>query len=200
MVTNLSNEIPLCDNWDPDTLKSPAQPITPIRIERPASEPLTTARQMAVDVPTTVTGRTDSFIDDLIRIFLDTAKNRRTQPHAVPLAIHATSQPHLGAGKPIQGRGLLSGPKLIAVGTPAEVQIVLGWDLNTRSLTILLPHDKFEAWSEDLRLIVQVGKASFGELESTVGRLNHAAYVIPLARHFLNRIRLRIKDRRHKNQ
>jgi hypothetical protein len=200
MVTDLSNEIPLCHDWDPKTLRSPAQPITPTPVELPADEPMLLAQPMAVVVPTTVTGRTDSFIDDLIRVFLDTPTNREREPHAVPLAIHVTSRPHLGIHEPVMRRGLLSDPKLIAEGTPAEVQIVLGWALNTRSLTILLPFDKFEAWSSDLRAIIKPGKTSFGELESTIGRLNHAGYVIPLSRHFLTRLRLRILTRRHKKQ
>jgi hypothetical protein len=46
-------------------------------------------------------GQTDSFINDLIRVFLDTPKNRKREPHAVPLAIHITSRPHMGPAKPI---------------------------------------------------------------------------------------------------
>jgi hypothetical protein len=65
---------------------------------------------------------------------------------------------------------------------------------------ILLPFDKFEAWTRDLHSIVETGKAAFGELESTAGQLNHSGYVIPLSRHFLNRLRLRINNRRPKNQ
>ena len=151
---------------------------------------------MAVHVPTNVTGRTDSFIDDLIRVFLDTPANREREPHAVPLAIHVTSRPHLGPNEPVTRRGLLSDPKLIAEGTPAEVQLVLGWSLNTRSLSILLPPDKFEAWSSDLHTIIRNGTASFDELDSTVGQLNHAGYAIPLSRHFPNCLRLRILVRR----
>jgi hypothetical protein len=127
MVTNLSNEIPLCDDWDPSTLRSPSQPITPTPIELPKNQPISLAKPMAVHIPTNVTGRTDSFIDGLIRVFLlDTPTNREREPHAVPLAIHVTSRPHLGPDEPITQRGLLSDPKLIAEGTPAEVQIVLG--------------------------------------------------------------------------
>jgi hypothetical protein len=70
----------------------------------------------------------------------------------------------------------------------------------TRSLIILLPPDKFEAWSSDLQTITRNGTASFGDLDSTVGRLNHAGYSIPLSRHFLNRLRLRILVRRPKRQ
>ena len=200
MVTDLSNEIPLCKDWDHDTLRSPDQPETPSPSCLPDEVPLAKAMPMAVHVSTTVTARSDSFIDDLIRVFLDTPWNRAREPHAVPLAIHVTSRPHAGPDEPIKRRELMSKPKLIAEGGPAEDQIVLGWTLDTRSLLVILPFDKFEAWSGDLKVIIAERKGTFGQLETTVGRLNHAAYVIPLSRHFLNRIRLRIKVRKHKKQ
>jgi hypothetical protein len=106
----------------------------------------------------------------------------------------------MGDNEPVKRRDLLSEPKLLAEGTPEESQIVLGWILNTRLLQILLPPDKFEAWSTDIRAIVWDRRATYGDLESTVGRLNHVAFIIPLARHFLSRLRLRIRQRRHKNQ
>jgi hypothetical protein len=77
---------------------------------------------------------------------------------------------------------------------------VLGWLINTRLLLIILPFDKFEAWSSDITVILLHKRVKYGELESTLGRLNHVGYIIPLARHFLNRLRLRIRQRRHKNQ
>jgi hypothetical protein len=200
MVTDLSNEIPLCQEWDHDELRNPDQPDTPTPSLLPEEEKLERAMPMAVHVPTNVTARSDSFIDDLIRVFLDTPLNRARQPHAVPLAIHVTSRPHAGNAEPIKRRELVSQPKLVAEGGPAEAQIVLGWTLNTRSLLVILPSDKFEAWSADLRLIIEERRGTFGQLETTVGRLNHAAYIIPLSRHFLNRIRLRIRVRKHKNQ
>ena len=200
MVTDLSNEIPLCREWDHESLRSPDQPETPVPTVLPDEVPIARAMPMAVHVPTNVTARSDSFIDDLIRVFLDTPRNRAREPHAVPLAIHVTSRPHAGAAEPVPRRELVSQPKLIAEGGPAEVQIVLGWTLNTRSLQVILPSDKFEAWSNDLQEIIAERKGTFGQLESTIGRLNHAAYIIPLSRHFLNRIRLRLRVRRHKNQ
>ena len=145
MVTDLSNEIPLCEEWDHTTVRSLAQPETPAPIMLPPSTPIAQARTIAFHIPTTATARTDSFIDDLIRVFLDTPLNRAREPHAVPLAIHVTSRPHMGEAEPVKRRGLLSAPKLEAEGTPAEVQIVLGWNLNTRLLLILLPDDKYEA-------------------------------------------------------
>jgi hypothetical protein len=98
---------------------------------------------MAVHVPTTITAQTDSFIDDLICVFLDTHQNRAREPHAVPLAIHITSRPHMGEAEHMKHRGLLSTPKLAAKGTPAEKHIVLGWLLHTCLLLILLPSNKY---------------------------------------------------------
>ena len=200
MVTDLSNEIGICDMWDPTVLRSPAQPETPEPVLVDESVPLAQARPTSVQVPVQATGRTDAFIDDLIRVFLDTKQGREREPHAVPLAVHVTSRPHAGKEEPVPRRPILSVEKLIAEGTPAEVQVVLGWDLDTRRLLILLPHDKYVAWSSDLETIVESGRVTFGELETLLGRLNHAGYIIPLSRHFLGRLQSRLKIRRSKNQ
>ena len=200
MVTDLSNEISLAKEWDHNSLRSLAQPETPPPVLLPPTIEVARAMPLAVSIPTTVSARTDSFIDDLIRVFLDTPENREREPHVVPLAIHATSRPHMGDSEPIRRRGLLSKPKLEAEGAPAEVQIVLGWTLNTRLLLVILPADKFMAWTADIRALLLDKRGTFGEIESTIGRLNHVCFIIPLARHFLNALRRRIANRRHKNQ
>jgi hypothetical protein len=117
---------------------------------------------LAVSIPTTVTARTDGCIDDLIRVFLDTATNREREPHAAPLAIHVTSRPHGGDSEPLRRRGLVSAPKFVAEGGM----------LNTRLLLIILPLDKFEAWSANIRKILADKRGTYGELESTLGQFN----------------------------
>jgi hypothetical protein len=88
MMTDFSNEIPLCKEWDHIKLWSLEQPNTPVPIMLPNKIPMAKTMPMAVHILTTVTARTDSFIDDLIQVFLDTPLNRAWEPHAVPLAIH----------------------------------------------------------------------------------------------------------------
>lgn len=78
--------------------------------------------------------------------------------------------------------------------------MVLGWALETRRLIVKLPGDKFIAWSVDIAEILRTGTVTFGDLESCVGRLNHAAYVIPLSRHFLGRLYARITPAKPKRQ
>ena len=143
----------------------------------------------------------DDFIDDLINVFVDTPANCRIQPHVVPLAIHITSRPHAGDdSEPVIRRPLLSPAKLLAEGSPAEIQIVLGWKINTRRLTISLPDDKFTAWSADLTKIHVRKSCLYHELDELVGRLNHTSFVLPVTRHFLGRIREGLSPRQHKKR
>jgi hypothetical protein len=90
---------------------------------------------------------------------------------------------------------LLSLEKAEAEGTPNEVLIVLGWLLDTRRLLISLPQDKFITWTNDLKAIINPLRESKGfisgkTLESIEGPFQHVATVIPLAGHFLNRVRV----------
>ena len=204
MVTDLANELTRCLRWDPEVTFSPAQPMAPEPKLLPSQIPLAQARKMSVLVPRTDGGIVDGFIDDLISVFLDSPRNRIRHTQAVPLAMHPTSRPHAGQERePLPRREILSQAKLEAEGSPSEVQIVLGWRIDTRRLLISLPEDKFRAWSEDVtRIWNTVGRCLRAEVESLVGRLNHTAGVIPQARHFLGRIRQALgpsdgKRRRH---
>ena len=77
------------------------------------------AMPLAVAIPTTLTA-SDSFIEDLIWVFLDTPLSREQKPHAAPLEIHLTSRPRMGTAEPVNCQGTASAPKLEAEGAPAE--------------------------------------------------------------------------------
>ena len=91
--------------------------------------------------------------------------------------------------EPVPRRPLLGPEKLEAEGRSSETQIILGWEIRTRPFVVALPFDKHKAWKEDLEVLIANRKGTQQELESTIGRLNHASHVIPLSRHFLNEIR-----------
>jgi len=192
-LTDVANELS-CSDYDPAQFSSPTvqpehlQPRSPF----PDDAPFATAIPPAVEVPVTLTSRKDCFIDDIIAVFLATKRNLHREGHTVPLAVHVLSRPHAGsAHEPIQRRPLLGPEKLTAEGRASELAIVLGWLLNTRQLLLSLPDDKYKAWSADIDELLQQHSTTIKALESTIGRLNHAAYVIPLSRHFLNRLRAR---------
>ena len=70
---------------------------------------------------------------------------------------------------------------------------MLGWKLDARGLLLLLPFDKYLAWAQNLSDIIRTGTVTLKQLESLIGRLNHAGYVVPLCRHFLTRLRRRLE-------
>jgi hypothetical protein len=131
MVTELVNEISMCDVWDPEVLHSPDQPVTePVRLDPliPHDAP---ARPMAVIVPPLESGKADDFIDDVIDTYVDTPGNLACKPHIVPLTMYVTCRPHAGEQEPILWCAILSTAKILAKGSPAEQQIALGWLLDT---------------------------------------------------------------------
>jgi hypothetical protein len=75
---------------------------------------------------------------------------------------------------------IISAKKLKAEGTFEEVKIALGWEINTRNLLISLPADKYKRWTEEIKRMIASSKTSHDSLESTIGRLNHVAGIMPM--------------------
>ena len=191
MLTDLANELAMSD-YDPALGKSPTvEDIhTEVRETEDPTTPIGEAYLPALEVSSVSDSFRDCFIDDIIDCHLDTPRNRRRAAHIVQMAVHVMSRPHAGDDKePVPRRPLLGPEKLAAEGRSSERQIVLGWEIRTREFTVALPRDKHHAWKEDLKSVIVRKEASRAETESLIGRLNHASYVIPLSRHFLNEIR-----------
>jgi hypothetical protein len=193
MLTDVANELAMSD-YTPDLGKSPTVEDSHMEVretEDPDS-PIGEAYLPALEVGTTSDSFRDCFIDDIIDCHLDTPRNRRRAAHIVQMSVHVMSRPHAGDDEePVPRRPLLGPEKLAAEGRSAERQIVLGWEIRTREFTVALPRDKHHAWKEDLASVIARRHASRQETESLIGRLNHASYVIPLSRHFLNEVRLK---------
>ena len=192
MVTDLSNELPLIPDWDPETLHSPLQPAVPPPEYVSDSVPLGQAKPMAVNIPTTGLGWGDMFIDDIIKVFINRLEQIQKHGASAPLAIHTAMRLSTGESEPVPHRQTLSMSKLAAEGTPKEIQVVLGWLLDTRRLILALPQDKYLAWKSDIKQLLDSGSVNKQQLKTIIGRLNHAAYVLPLSRHFLSNLRERL--------
>ena len=107
---------------------------------------------------------------------------------ATPLVIHTLCRP-LADYEPIPREKPLTLNKLLAKGGLSETKTILGWDIDTRRLTIALPNHKFIAWDNELKTLISSKRCPTKSLECLIGRLNHTGYIIPSARHFLSRIR-----------
>jgi hypothetical protein len=77
-----------------------------------------------------------------------------------------TSRPHAGDGaEPTLCRAILSLAKLIAKDSPAEIQIVLGWRIDTRRMLMALPQDKYDNWAGAISQIIAHMYCTRDELE-----------------------------------
>jgi len=95
----------------------------------------------------------------------------------------------LNLDDPIPRSHIISQKKLVAEGQLEECKTILGWSINTRTLSISLPLDKHKKWSIQLIEILSAKRVSSKQLEILVGRLNHMGSILPMMRHFLNRLR-----------
>ncbi len=187
MCTDLANDILHCQDWDSLTLSSPHASKLSDPILQPIEMEFKQAKSLDVDIPLDTWGRVDDFIDGEIAIVPDLQNNRNRAIQAMLLAIHVICRP-LAPNEPILRDDCLSLGKLAEEGTLSECLMILGWNINTRLLTIALPSKKFKHWNADLRDIISARKFSYKKLESTLGRLNHAATACPIMRYFLHHI------------
>ena len=118
----------------------------------------------------------------------DIGDNAERCAAAVPLAVHLISRP-TDPAEPIPRDDILSLKKLAGEGKMEEIKIILGWEINTRALTISLPEAKYVAWTRDISHFLQQSSVRAKTLETNIGRLNHVGFTIPMMRHFLNCLR-----------
>ena len=130
----------------------------------------------------------DGYIDDLLTIILDNPKLIKRGSQAVPLMCHVIFRP-VHKNETLPRSDILNKTKLIAEGIPSEQKTFLGWNIDTRRMRLSLPKSKALRWINEIDKLLQNQKTKHKELESMLGKLNHAAFLIPLSRYFLNRIR-----------
>ena len=130
----------------------------------------------------------DGYIDDLLTITLDDPDLVTRGSQAIPLMCHTIFRP-VHKNEPLPRTNILSKAKLIAEGMPSEQKTFLGWIIDTRRMRISLPKLKAFRWISEIDNLLTSKKSKHKDLESILGKLNHAAFLIPLSRYFLNRIR-----------
>jgi hypothetical protein len=101
----------------------------------------------------------------------------------MPLIFHAFAR-SLNPDESTPRLDLISLKKFQAEGKLEEVKTVLGWIINTRTLLISLPVDKYSKWSNQISLILSSTRENSKQLEILFGRLNHVASIQNVLRHF----------------
>jgi hypothetical protein len=147
-------------------------------------------KELIVDIEIDPKGIHDIYINDMIplTVNLPGIDNLERCKAAALLAIHATACPN-HPNEPIPREEMEARNKLSAEAGLEEQKVILGWHLNFCQLIILLPHNKFIAWTESINEILSHGTSTVKELETTIGRLGHLGTIIPFVYHFLSRLR-----------
>jgi hypothetical protein len=196
VVTDLANDLVRWNGWDPQQFKSPHQALLltdeavdndrgEIRPDDAFAEP----EFFAVDEPEDDMARFDCYLDDIFGAFMDREAERSAA--AIPLALPIEGRPHDPNRRESFPRDdILAIPKFLAEAKPSERKVILGWIVDTRKLSVALPQDKFKMWTKSVEDILRRHKSPIPEkeLETLMGRLSHASYGIPYARHLTGRL------------
>ena len=185
---DLANMLLSHSTWDPNTLHSPIQLQIPPPVIMSDDVPFHPGRPLMVQIPINQLGKADVFIDDIVTVALGTEAYIQNADSAVPLAIHILGRP-VAPNEPIPRQDLICLKKLEAEGRLEEKKTVLGWNINTRLLTINLPHYKYKVWKASIVEILQNRFVRFKELETLLGRLTHLCVIMPHILHFLGNLR-----------
>ena len=197
VITDLANDLVRRADWDETVWRAPQQHLlaTYRAVDNDCgfigpAEPLRPAFEMSIDTSLR-DGHPiyDCYLDDLFGVGRE--RDRLRAEAAVPMALHFLVGRPVAPGESFPRDALLSESKILAEAKASERKIILGWVVNTRAFTVSLPADKeHKTWVTDLRnLRNQPGRrANAKALESTIGRLSHAAFVVPNARPFMGRL------------
>ncbi len=199
-IQDLANKILFDNNWDPQTDYAPSQHLIPDMELLDDFIPFTDGAKLIVDIPIDPRGIGNTYIDDLIQttVVINGTDKALQCKRATLLAIDTCARPK-HPHKPIPCKDMEAQNKLQVEEGLEEQKTVLGWFLDTRRLLVQLPKNKFVAWANLIKLVIQRGTTMTKEVKSIIGRLGHLGMAIPFVHHFLSRLRdlqKRAKSRR----
>jgi len=186
-ITDIGNSLLLNQAWDHHSLFDKISDSLDHPLDLPPNTPFHQARDLSVKIPENDAGKIDIFIDDSIGVAPDIGEAPLRVVRAIPLAIRSISRP-LSSEEVIPRKDIISLKKLRAEGQLSESKTILGWLINTRTLTISLPEIKASVWYQEIEAIIEEGRVHYKRLESLLGRLNHIAYILSPMRHFMGRL------------
>ena len=176
------------NTWDPEELFNPNENI-PLDIDYvDSSVKIENVKKVIFENRKTKKSYIDGYIDDLLTIILEELNLLKKGLHVIPLICLILFRP-VHKNEPILRTDILSKAKLIAEGMLAERKTFLGWIIDSRRMRVYLPQLKTLRWINELDELLSLERVRQKQLESMLGKLNHAAFIIPLSRYFLNRLR-----------
>jgi hypothetical protein len=185
-ITDIGNSLLINQLWDHKSLYEDISLPLEVPLSLPEEIPFAQAKTVSVNIPAVDTSKIDIYIDDSIGVAPDIGETPSRVARAIPLAIRTMARP-LSLDDVLPRKDLISMKRLQAEGQLSEVRVILGWEINTRSLSIAIPEHKATAWIKDIESIIETGQSNYKLLESLLGRLNHVAGILTPMRHFMGR-------------
>ena len=142
MVCDYLNLLIQCKSWNPSSLHLTTVDVPTTPIVLPSSVPFAPALPICVPAFVPDAGLVDVCLDYFITLGLLQPPTADHLAYAVPVMIETLARP-LAPSVPLLLSVLISQKKLTAEGHQSELQTVLGWSINTRSLMISLPRHKW---------------------------------------------------------
>jgi hypothetical protein len=70
-----------------------------------------------------------------------------------------------------------------------ETKVISGWLIDFHGLLIILPDNKFKAWTAAIETTINNGTATARTLETNIGRLVHLRMATSFVHHFMSHLR-----------
>ena len=101
--------------------------------------------------------RFDCYLDDIFGAFY--GEHSEKSAAALPLAIHIAGRPHHPADAESFPRDeMLALSKFLAEAKPSQRKLILGWMVDTRAFSVMLPRDKLENWTRSIDEMLSRGR------------------------------------------
>jgi hypothetical protein len=78
--------------------------------------------------------------------------------------------------------------KLASEASLEERKTILGWLINFRQFLIILPENKYKAWTTAIKTMLLEGTTTAKELETNIGKIVHLKMAISFVHHFMSRL------------
>jgi hypothetical protein len=162
--------------------------------------PFGKGRELIMDIDVDPRGMNDIYIGDVISLTVEIeGTDNLVRCNRAPLLMFDTCSRPLADAEPIPRVTMEARNKLESEALLEETKTILGWLIDFRRLLVILPDNKFTAWTKAIEDILNERSATEKTLETNIGRLVHLSMAVPSIHHFMSRLRdlhLTAKQRR----
>jgi hypothetical protein len=190
IMCNLTTAILHSDKWDPMMLFGRNQHLVPPPRRLDDQIPFGKGRELIVDINVDSQGMNDIYIDDLVSLTVEVeGSDNLIRCGRAPLLMFDTCSQPLDNNASIPRETMEARNKLESKALLEETKTILGWLINFRQLLIILPDNKFTAWTTAIETMIKDGTTMAKTFETNIGRLVHLGMAIPFVHHFMSRLR-----------